>query len=90
MLVQEVWDMEYELRKFSDMHQGERGQVCNLLLSLCKHRTFFSVEFNETLNSEIKRNLDYFKENYEIYEVERVIPQKTYVRKELKLKDGEL
>ena len=64
-----------ELKEYSDLEGSEIGEICNLLINIAKYHSYTSDPFREALIIELQNQLQNFKENSTISEIEISTPR---------------
>jgi hypothetical protein len=69
----EIEKMCEELNQYAESDGNTLSDVCRMLTQLADYQRYVSDDFLESLHKEIKSQLTYYKNNYEIVNVERPI-----------------
>lgn len=65
-----------ELQKYADLEGTELGEMCTILCSLFGYPDYMSEEFFTAIENEITKQLDNFKTNSKIVEIEETVVRK--------------
>jgi len=79
MSYENILEMNNELNEYIELEGTELGEVCSYLVSISHYWDYLSEEFQKCLESEIKSQLDYFKNNTKI--VQEIITHKSVSKK---------
>jgi hypothetical protein len=72
----DLYDKIKQLREFTDLESSEVSEVCELLYRVAEYSDYLSDEFMVALEQEIDSNLKGYKDEFDVVEVEEVVPQR--------------